>query len=145
MYIKKQLILLVCGLASLGCCQLFSADEVATKPVKQEPLHYTLTIEEAVDIAMRHKPDLRALKYEIEASRQAAKQKLSGYMPSVTLGASITGQRAAVANSASDFAFPQTAIGLSASQLIYSFSGPIEEYKKARKETQRVGYRCSQK
>lgn len=140
MNIKNQLRFLVCGCVCLGYSQLFGVDKVIEKRVKQEPMHYTLTIEEAVEIAMRHKPNLQALKYEIEASRQAAKQKLSDYMPNVTLAAGVTGQRVAVANSSSDFAFPQTQVGLTASQLIYSFSGPIEAYKKARKETQKVGF-----
>jgi len=67
-------------------------------------------------------------------------------MPQVSVSATISGSRApevygapgTPSTTGNTYSFPQTQVDLSATQLVYKFSGPIQEYKKARKETQRV-------
>lgn len=100
--------------------------------ITQPLLHSTtpptnLTLDEAVEIALINKPDLKAYKYAIEAAKTKGMQALSAYLPQIALNGAI-GQTIGDQS-------PQTTIRLNANQLIYSFAGPIENYKKAKKAT----------
>lgn len=92
----------------------------------------TLTMQEAVEIAYQNKPDLKAYKYAIEASRMKAKEALAGYFPTITLNADYT--------QVQQQQTPALNAELDVKQLIYSFAGPIEYYKQAKKSTQVVEY-----
>ncbi len=99
-----------------------------SKPVAAAATTSTpLTITEAVEIAMLNKPNLQTYKYAIEASKARGMQVWSEYLPHVGLMADI-GQK----NGGDGL---QTQITMDAQQLIYSFAGPIEKYKKAKKQT----------
>lgn len=90
-------------------------------------LQTNLTIQEAVDIALRNKPNLAAYKHAIEASKAKGMQVWSAYLPQVNLDTTI-----AQGMGQGD---PQTTISLGAQQLVYTFAGPIENYKMAKKQT----------
>jgi len=112
-----------------------SNGETKIKTIKPEikPLvKTTLTMQEAVEIAYQNKPDLKAYKYAIEASRMKAKEALSGYFPTVSLCTDYTQVQKQQT--------PALNAELDVNQLIYSFAGPIEYYKQARKATQVVEY-----
>lgn len=92
----------------------------------------TLSMDEAVEIAYQNKPDLKAYKYAIEESRIKAKEALAGYLPKVTINADYTQIQKQQT--------PALNAELDVNQLVYSFAGPIEYYKQARKATQVVEY-----
>lgn len=92
----------------------------------------TLTMKEAVEIAYQNKPNLKAYQYAIEESRMQAKQALSGYFPTINLSGNWSQTRGQSS--------PSLNLDLTVQQLIYSFAGPIEQYKKAKKSKQIVGY-----
>ncbi len=100
-----------------------SQDVTRSRPIENT----TLTIEEAVEIAMLNKPSLQAYKHAIEASKARGMQAWSDYLPQVNLTTNIA-QGIGQHN-------PQTTIALGAQQLVYSFAGPIEKYKLAKKQT----------
>ncbi len=116
------MIFLVCFLfffthASIECAE----------PAKNYVPATALTIKEAVEIALQNKPNLQAYKHAIEASKAKGMQIWADYLPQVNLTTNVAqglGQNS-----------PQTTIGLGAQQLIYSFAGPIEKYKLAKKQT----------
>ncbi len=99
--------------------------------LQSEPVNTTastpLTITEAVEIAMGNKPNLQTYKYAIEASKAKGMQVWSAYLPHVGMMADI-GQK----NGGDGL---QTQITMDVQQLIYSFAGPIEKYKQAKKQT----------
>jgi outer membrane protein TolC len=92
--------------------------------------HTTLTLHEAIEIAYCVKPNIKLYKHAVEESKMVAQQALSGYFPQVTLTSGISKNRGD----------PTTnyKVNVIAEQLVYSFAGPIEKYKKARKNMQIV-------
>ena len=88
--------------------------------IQAEPL----TMTTAVELALKHSPDLGALRYAIQADQSAAKSAKCGYMP--TIDASSNLSRKQGVNSIS------TQTIFSAHQLIYSGSGPRQQYQKAK-------------
>jgi outer membrane protein TolC len=87
----------------------------------------TLTLQEAIEIALQNKPNLQAYKHAIEASKAKGMQVWADYLPQVGLTTNIS-QGLAQGD-------PQTNITLDAQQLVYTFAGPIEKYKMAKKQT----------
>ncbi|MCK4651102.1 TolC family protein [Candidatus Babeliales bacterium] len=86
-----------------------------------------LTMEQAVNMAYKHKPSLKAKKFTIQASKHSEKSALSGYFPQITINQSnkyATGIKGL-----------QSSFGIQTNQLIYSFAGPLEKYKIAKKGT----------
>jgi outer membrane protein TolC len=96
----------------------------------------TLTMDEAVQIALQNKPDLKSYQYAIEESRMRSKQAIAGYIP--TFG--ITGNLSQTRGQTD----PVLNVDFLANQLVYSFAGPIEQYRKARKATKVSELLCSQ-
>lgn len=90
----------------------------------------TLTIQEAIEIAYQNKPNLLQYKHAIEEARMRSKQALAGYFPSVAFASGFrqTQGEGEMHNTST----------ITVNQLIYSFAGPIEQYKRARKETEKV-------
>ncbi len=86
-----------------------------------------LTIQEAVDIAILNKPNLQAYKYAIEASKAKGMQVWAEYLPQVSMTTNMS-QGIGQDNIA-------TNISLDGKQLVYTFAGPIEKYKLAKKQT----------
>lgn len=87
----------------------------------------TLSMQQAVDIAMEHRPDLQAYDHYIEASKMAARQAWSGYLPAINF---TSNQIAYKGTSGST-----NTTTMSAQQLLYSFAGPQEFYRRAKKNT----------
>lgn len=86
-----------------------------------------LTIQKAVNLALTHRPDLKALSYAVRANKSGAKSVIAGYYPTISLGSDIsqqTGQTTLGSNTA-----------VNANQLIYSFAGPQQLYQKAKNVT----------
>jgi len=92
----------------------------------------TLTMDEAVSTAIKYRPDLEAFEKAAEQRRLFAKQQIAGYFPSIRLD-SIVSQNQHESN-------PKDITKITANQLIYSFSGPIQFYKKAKKEAESTEY-----
>lgn len=83
----------------------------------------TLTMDQAVEQALKHRPDLEALVSATESYKAAAKATLAGHLPSISMTASMwqdKGQRN-----------PAHQISFNVNQLVYSFSGPLQHYKQA--------------
>lgn len=114
----------------LSCFCLFLTCFYGEKALAQETEQATLTMNDAVTIALANKPNLQAYKYAIQASKAQGMQVWSAYLPHVNISTNI-GQRTGQQD-------PQTNITLGAQQLIYSFAGPIQKYKQAEKQTKLV-------
>ncbi len=88
----------------------------------------TLDMKKAVKIAYKNRPSLKALKFSTQASESNEKVAISGYLPQLALS--------------SDELFQTRSKGLQnsttiqASQLIYSFAGPKQLKKIAKKGTE---------
>ena len=91
-----------------------------------------LTMQEAVEMAHKHRPSLNAFKYATQASKQDEKKAMAGYLPQVTLTEQQSFQ--------DGLKGPQNSISVQASQLVYSFAGPLEERRIAQKVTESSKY-----
>lgn len=88
----------------------------------------TLDIDQAIKIAYKNRPSLKAFKFAIQASKSNEKAAISGYLPQLTLSSQenySTGSRGL-----------QNSTTLQASQLIYSFAGPERLKRIARRGTE---------
>lgn len=93
----------------------------ATKPS-------TLTMQEATAQALAYRPDLEAYFYAVEQGKFAAKQQLSGYYPHIQMTSYLS-----QAQHQNSF---KNGTEMRGDQLIYSWAGPLQAYKKAKKEMQ---------
>lgn len=87
-----------------------------------------LTIDQAVQRALEHRPDLEALTFAIMAAKSGAKAAIAGYYPTLTVNSNLTQQ-----TGESTFQFGAM---FTANQLLWSFSGPLQQYKKAKRQAQ---------
>ena len=92
----------------------------------------TLTLDKAIEIAYKNRPSIKAYKFATQASRYVEKQKLSGYFPQLTLS-----EKNYFANGVKG---STNQVAFNASQLIYSFASPLDEYKIAKKGTEITKY-----
>ncbi|MCK4651423.1 TolC family protein [Candidatus Babeliales bacterium] len=86
-----------------------------------------LTIKQAVKMAYKHQSSLKAKKFATQASKENEKGSLTGYFPQVNFKTSQSyskGSKGLHSNTS-----------IEASQLVYSFAGPLEKYKIAKKGT----------
>lgn len=120
-------VLICCALCSLSNDHAYATDQANNKIIMAKQPPTVLTLKEAVEIAILNKPNLQAYKYAIEAAKARGHQAFSEYLPQISLNTRI-GQ------TIGDQSL-QTTLNLHTSQLIYSFAGPIEKYKKAKKQT----------
>jgi len=101
-----------------------------TLPLKMELS--TLTIDKAVALAYKHRPNLEGLRFAIQASKWEAKEVLSAYLPHFSLSHQLqqdNGDKSPHSNTIFD-----------ARQLVYKFGGPLDLYAVSRKRTQVVEY-----
>lgn len=94
----------------------------------QKQVPKQLTMHDAVQQALKHRPDLEALNYEIRALQSAAKSEKAGYYPTVGLSSNISQS----INEKEIDSDTQLNVG----QLVYSFAGPIQKYKQAKNVAQ---------
>ena len=87
-----------------------------------------LDIKQAVDIAYKNRPSLKALKFATQTYEFGEKVAISGYLPQLTLS---SGE-----SFASSSKGPQNSTTVAASQLLYSFAGPERLKRIARKDTE---------
>jgi len=93
-------------------------------PTKRQGL--VLTLAKSVDMALQNRPSLKAFKFEIDTQETLAKKALSGYLPQIvgtTSTAYVHHKKGLNEN-----------LALELSQLLYSFSGPLDEYKITKKD-----------
>jgi outer membrane protein TolC len=86
-----------------------------------------LTMEEAVSRSLAYRPDLEAFYYAVEQGKYAAKEQLSGYYPKIQLTSylSQTQHQDSFKNGTQ----------MRGDQLIYSWAGPLQAYRLAKKMT----------
>lgn len=111
-------------LYTLWCLPVLSAT-INVKP--------TLTIEEAVEQCLKHKPSLQAFKYLIEAQRINEKASWTDYYPHINVGINT---RIAQTNQSVHCNAATMSLGIQ--QLIYDFAGPQEKAKLAHIKTQQA-------
>ena len=111
--------------------KIVSQDEVELRDV---PLieKTTLDMQEAVQIALQNKPDLKAYQYAIEEGRMRSKQALSGYLPTISMTGNVSQTRGQ--------SNPTSNVDFLVQQLVINFAGPIEQYKRAKKVKEVVEY-----
>lgn len=109
-----------------------SAKKYDTLPLPLRMTVNTLTLEKAVILAHKHRPNLEGLKYAIQASTYEAKQELSPYFPQIGITSIIQQSKGEKS--------PNTSIEFGARQLIYQFGGPVDRYHVARKRTDVVQF-----
>jgi outer membrane protein TolC len=95
---------------------------------QQESQLTELTINQAVARALKHRPDLEASSFATQASKEGANAEISGYYPTVSLDSTLWQE-----TQQND---PANTTLLTANQLIYSFAGPLQRYKRAKKYTE---------
>ncbi len=87
-----------------------------------------LSLEKALDIAYKNKPSLKALAYQTKTNKFNQIEKLNGYLPQINLTAGFSTKS------------HQQGLGgtytVQGSQLVYSFTGPVELYKIAQQDTE---------
>jgi outer membrane protein len=115
------------------------------KPQPKTKKTTTLSMDQAVQMAYEYKPSLKALNFAIKASKEDEKKALAGYFPQVTFQDIVYTSKGGIsdvtgsvvsrggANVANNFA-------VQATQLIYSFAGPLESRRIARKGTEITQY-----
>jgi|GEM_PF-1641577 outer membrane protein TolC len=98
----------------------------------------TLTLEQSIELAYKHKPSIQALNQAKETAKITRRNTLSSYMPQV----SGTAKKYVSSNYISgDY---KSSIGISASQLVYNFAGPQDRYKIAGKDINKAEYSVKQ-
>lgn len=118
----------------LTCCLLSQASAKKLEQLSL-PLKMTvnsLTLDRAVILAYKHRPNLEGLKSAIQASKWEAKEALSGYLPQCSLSHQLiqaTGDKS-----------PHSNTTFNARQLVYKFGGPLDLYNVGRKQTQVVEF-----
>ncbi len=83
-----------------------------------------LSMDDVVQKAMQHNPDLEALRYAERAAQIGANGALAGHLPTVGLESVFSkepGQKSV-----------KSATALRVNQLIFSFSGPLQQYQQAK-------------
>ncbi len=115
----KKRIILFCALVT----SFLSAHAHKNKFFKTTLSHY-LTMDDAVEQALEHRPNLEALKFATYANKSASKAELAEYYPKIRLDSSFTQQ--------SHQDYPANTTLLNTDQLIYSFAGPLQRYKRAK-------------
>ena len=108
---KKLLVFLL--ILTMFQVQIYAAEQVG-KP---------LTIDEVVQQALTHRPDLKALQCVVQANKSNARREFAGYYPKVELGSTI--------EKAKDQKSLESRTSLNADQLIFSFAGPLQRYQQA--------------
>jgi len=87
----------------------------------------SLTMEEVIKMAHQYRPSLKAQQFNTQANKAIERQAIGGYLPQFTL------------ENKSFFTHGQKGMQnqttFQGKQLVYSFAGPLEEYKMARKGT----------
>jgi outer membrane protein TolC len=85
-------------------------------------------MQEAIAQALSYRPDLEAYYYAVQQGKFAAKQQLSGYYPHI--------QMTSYLSQAQHQSSLKNGTEMRGDQLIYSWAGPLQAYKKAKKEMQ---------
>ncbi|MFH1461976.1 MAG: TolC family protein [bacterium] len=88
----------------------------------------TLNLDDAIKIAYQNRPSLKAFKFSTQANKENEKIAISGYLPQISLNS--------VENFSTGSKGLQNSTTINASQLIYSFSGPKQQQKIAKKGTE---------
>ena len=97
---------------------VLAAEESDPQPITH------LTMAEAVKLAHEHRPDLGALAQAIQANKSGAKAEIAGYYPTIVFGSELT-QSNGQGN-------PVNLSTLSVNQVLYSFAGPQQRYRRAK-------------
>jgi outer membrane protein TolC len=118
----------------LTCCLLSqtSAKKIAPSPLPLKMSVNLLTLNRAVALAYKHRPNLEGLKSAIQASKWEAKEALSGCLPHFSLSHQII--------QSTDDKSPHSNTTFNARQLVYKFGGPLDLYNVGRKQTQVVEF-----
>jgi len=126
---------------------VFFAFSVVGNVAKEQYLFYRpISMNDIVDLAYKNREDLEAFCYVIRANRYCEKAALGGFLPQINLFAvsgtsslgpltSGAGARAAAGGGFGQGVFPSESINLEISQLIFSYDGPMFQYKVAKEET----------
>ncbi len=81
-----------------------------------------MTIEQAISLAFRERPSIVKFNFDIASAHDSSKAALAGYLPQITFHAGTGRARL-------DFFSPKSDMDLTISQLLYSFSGPMQQYE----------------
>lgn len=120
-------------------------NKTETKPENKIKKITTLNMNQAVQMAYEYKPILKALKFAIKASREDEKKALAGYFPQITFQDTIYTSKGAIADVTGGVVSAgginvENNFSVQASQLVYSFAGPLESRRIARKGTEIAQY-----
>jgi outer membrane protein TolC len=90
----------------------------------QQQIFKQLTMNDAVQRALKHRPDLKAWHYTIQALKSYAQSEKAGYLPTVDLESSVS-----QSNGEQNL---DSSHRITARQVIYKFDGPIQKYRQAK-------------
>jgi outer membrane protein TolC len=95
--------------------------------VAKNPAPTQLRMHDAVQQALKHNPNLQALRYAVQAYKSEAKSEKSGYLPTLDAASNISwskGEKELDSDTQ-----------IIAGQLIYSGAGPLQKYQRAKNVT----------
>jgi len=108
--------------------------QLTLKPLMLEKLspkqltHESLTIDDAVQRALKYRPDLKAMSYAVQSMESEAKSERAGYFPTIGLTSDVFQEKGDKALNSNNI--------ISVNQQIYSFAGPLQKYQKAKNAVQ---------
>jgi outer membrane protein TolC len=118
----KKIVFTLCAVLPCSAVAYKSNVQLETDCVKQ------LTMEDAVQLSLKHRPDLEALRYATQASKSGAKAAIAGYYPVIAVESNFS--QDITQNAPTNFT------QLTVRQTIFSFAGPQERYRQAKRQAE---------
>jgi outer membrane protein TolC len=114
--LKFLFILIACSSWSL-----YTQRYLAQKPIPSSPLKEHVTLDDAITFALSHRSSLNDLLFASKSQRNNALAALSGYLPQVSVYSRFLASK--------DRAIPKNQQYIYIDQLLFSFAGPVEQYR----------------
>ena len=126
-FMKHVILCLASLITSLSHAQL------QDHPNANYAIYKPITFDEITDIAYMHRKDLESFDYIIRGNWHTERAALGGFLPQINIIAdSGTSSRAGISGFGQ---IPVESIGVNISQLLFSYNGPLFQYKIAQEET----------
>lgn len=114
--LKFLFILIACSSWSLSAKRCLPKEPVAASPLKER-----VTLDDAIAFALSHRSSLNDLLFASKSQRNNALAALSGYLPQISVYSRFL--------AAKDRAIPKNQQYIYIDQLLFSFAGPVEQYR----------------
>jgi outer membrane protein TolC len=106
---------------TLNSLSLYAKRCLPKEPVKTSSLKERMTLDDAITYALNHRSSLNDLMFASKSQRNNALAALSGYLPQISFYSRFL--------AAKDRAIPKNQQYIYIDQLLFSFAGPVEQYR----------------